>query len=164
MFGQARDVLPEPLSVECCLRITQWIQQCSNSHKVCGRAIVPPPLPTRVLDVSSGIDGIDSGIRLIETNAHAAEYIALSHCWGQRQLIVTSSKNYEERQKQIHHGQLSKTFRDAAEICHKLSIPYLWIDSLCIYSHRTTMNYFEYLRFVPQFFEVFNFTHLASQI
>jgi hypothetical protein len=38
------------------------------------------------------------------------------------------------------------------------------IDLLCIYSHRTTMNYFESLRFVPQFFEGFNFTHLASQI
>jgi Heterokaryon incompatibility protein (HET) len=132
MFGQARDVLPEPLSVECCLRIAQWVQQCSNSHKACRREVVPPSLPTRVLDVGSDIDGIDSGIRLIETNGHAAEYIALSHCWGQRQLIVTSSKNYEDRQKQIHYGQLSKTFRDAVEVCRKLSIPYLWIDSLCI--------------------------------
>jgi Heterokaryon incompatibility protein (HET) len=40
----------------------------------------------------------------------------------------------------------------------------LWADAICIYSHRTTMNYFESLRFGPQFFEGFNFTHLASQI
>src|SRR5271168_4490098 len=64
MFGQARDVLPEPLSVECCSRIALWVQQCSNSHKACRREIVPSPLPTRVLDVSPDTDGIDSGIRL----------------------------------------------------------------------------------------------------
>ena len=40
----------------------------------------------------------------------------------------------------------------------------LWADAICIYSHRTTMNYFESLRFVPQFSEGSNFTHLASQI
>src|SRR5256885_16909700 len=97
MFGQARDVLPEPLSVECCSRIAQWVQQCSNSHKACRREIVPPSLPTRVLDVTPDTDGIDSAIRLIETNGHAAEYIALSPCWGQRQLIVTSSTTYKDR-------------------------------------------------------------------
>jgi hypothetical protein len=30
---------------------------------------------------------------------------------------------------------------------------YFWADQICIYSHRTTMNYFESLRFVPRFFE-----------
>jgi hypothetical protein len=75
---------------------------------------------------------MDSNVRLMEANGRAAEYIALSHCWGEQQLIVTSSENYEDRQKQIHFAQLSKTFQDAVTVCRKLSILYLWIDSLCI--------------------------------
>jgi hypothetical protein len=39
-----------------------------------------------------------------------------------------------------------------------------WIVWVCIYSYRTTMNYFRSLRFVPQVFEGLDFTYLASQI
>jgi Heterokaryon incompatibility protein (HET) len=96
------------------------------------RRIVPPPMPTRLLDVRLSIDATDSGICLIESNGQAAEYIALSHCWGAQQLIVTTSATYEERRKQIPSAELSRTFRDAVEICRKLRIRYLWVDSLCI--------------------------------
>jgi hypothetical protein len=37
------------------------------------------------------------------------------------------------------------------------------VDLLCTYSHRTATKYLGIVRFAPQFFEGFNFTHLASQ-
>lgn len=37
----------------------------------------------------------------------------------------------------------------------------LWIDAICIYSHRTVMKHLKILRFVPQFFEGFNVTYLT---
>ena len=41
---------------------------------------------------------------------------------------------------------------------------WLWVDAICIYSYRTATKRLGTLRFAPQFFERFNFTHLASQI
>ncbi len=38
------------------------------------------------------------------------------------------------------------------------------VDPVCIYSNRTAMKYLRIMRFIPQFFEGFNFMHLASQI
>jgi hypothetical protein len=37
----------------------------------------------------------------------------------------------------------------------------LWVDALCIYSHRTTMKYLGTLRFPPQFFEGFHSSELG---
>ncbi len=43
----------------------------------------------------------------------------------------------------------------------KNTIRLLWIDAICIYSYQTTIKDLRILRFVPQFFEGFNFTHLV---
>jgi hypothetical protein len=40
----------------------------------------------------------------------------------------------------------------------------LWIDAICIYSHRTATKDLGTMRFTPQFFVRFNFTHLVDQI
>ena len=39
----------------------------------------------------------------------------------------------------------------------------LWVDALCIYSHRTKMNHLGILKFVSQFSEGFNFMYMANQ-
>jgi hypothetical protein len=38
----------------------------------------------------------------------------------------------------------------------------LWVDKMCIYTNRATINNFEFLRFVPQFSERFDFMYMAS--
>jgi hypothetical protein len=60
------------------------------------------------------------------------EYIALSHCWGKKHTLTTTMSNLESHCKMLPMSTLPRSFRDAVEITRKLSIKYLWIDSLCI--------------------------------
>lgn len=57
---------------------------------------------------------------------------ALSHCWGKSQPLTTTVDTLYEHQQGIEAHLLPKTFLDAIEVNKKLSIRYLWIDSLCI--------------------------------
>jgi hypothetical protein len=98
------------------------------------------------------------GIPDESTPSTGPRYEALSYAWGSpnpTHQIIINGWPYTIRQNLwsfLKHKRNPTTHST------------LWIDALCTYSHRTTMNYFEYLRFVPQFFEGFNFTYLASQI
>jgi hypothetical protein len=93
----------------------------------------------------------------------APAYQAVSYVWGDPSL---------SRELYLQEGILAITASLAALLrrcrsllgCGRLTEIMFWVDAVCTYSHRTTMNYFESLRFVPQFSEGFNFTHLASQI
>jgi hypothetical protein len=109
-------------------------------------------------------------IEMFETPlAEAGDYLAISYAWGDpepnRKIICNGTELYvpENTFRTLftiyHHVQKCST-----GLYRKGKAVTLWIDALCIYSHRTTMNYFGSLRFVPQFFEGFNFTQLASQI
>ncbi|PMD16994.1 HET-domain-containing protein, partial [Hyaloscypha hepaticicola] len=60
-------------------------------------------------------------------------YIALSHCWGKGEgILTTTTSTIEERRREITWSSLPKTFQDAISITRALEIEYLWIDSLCI--------------------------------
>lgn len=76
MCDSERDRL-SPTAIE---KVTTWIQICKTEHLSC-RWQAKPSLPTRVIDVSPG--DMPGSIRLIEgTREIDAEYVALSHCWG----------------------------------------------------------------------------------
>jgi hypothetical protein len=64
----------------------------------------------------------------------SAGYACLSHCWGSgADIVKTLEDNFQTHSTVgIEIGALPATFRDATEICQKLHINYLWIDSLCI--------------------------------
>lgn len=83
-------------------------------------------MPKRVLDVSKGRVVLREGL-------DPARYACLSHCWGglegQIRLLFA---NMAEFQQQIPWAILSRTFQDAIDVCRKLDIDYIWIDSLCI--------------------------------
>ena len=58
-----------------------------------------------------------------------------------------------------------KNLRDTLfRLCQFNKNQLLWIDSVCIYFNQITMKYFRIMRFISQFSEKFNFTHLTSQI
>jgi hypothetical protein len=139
----------------------KWIRDCSHCHTRCSPD-VSQPLPTRILEIVS--QEPVPYITLRENRCEMGRYIAVSHCWGGGASIQLTRQTLIDYQKGIAWSILPRLFQDIVSVAVNLSIQYVWIDSLCIYSHRTTMNYFESLRFVPQFFEGFNFTHLASQI
>ncbi|KAH8724214.1 heterokaryon incompatibility protein-domain-containing protein [Phaeosphaeriaceae sp. PMI808] len=111
-----------------------WLKRCIETHEPC--RFIPRNeeahfLPTRLLDVGNG------SVRLIETGNEVSigekcQYVALSHCWGQVQIIRTTKDNYETHKAGIGPEQLSRTFQDAIQTVRSLGFRHIWIDSLCI--------------------------------
>ncbi|PKS12654.1 hypothetical protein jhhlp_000862 [Lomentospora prolificans] len=129
--GVARNIAPHSESEECFQLIRDWIADC-DTHLGCTTSPAAPPLPTRVLDLGAG--GSET-VKLYVTQSETGLYIVLSHCWGPKGLpaaATTTRRSYQDRLKGIDVGSLPATFRDAVQICRKLGIRYLWIDSLCI--------------------------------
>lgn len=92
---------------------------------------VLPLLPTRVVDVDSGLIH-DHRVRLALGNGRRARYATLSHCWGTSANFVTTLGNQPTRVAGMDTGDMPKTFRDAITVARRLGLRYLWIDSLCI--------------------------------
>jgi hypothetical protein len=115
-----------------------WLEECLTSHPECARDSVGW-LPTRVIDVGDA-DG-ERAPRLLETAdlpsamldpQNPLTFVALSHCWGTKQIITTTTSTLADRKRGIDFRELSKTFQDAVLTTHRLGLRYLWIDSLCI--------------------------------
>ncbi|OAL42890.1 HET-domain-containing protein, partial [Pyrenochaeta sp. DS3sAY3a] len=89
-------------------------------------------LPTRVLDVGTPKSG--DSVRLIVTAGACGYWVALSHCWGEKENhpLKTTRKNISEHLTRIDMSSLPKTFQDAVVTTRALGFRYLWIDSLCI--------------------------------
>jgi hypothetical protein len=97
-------------------------------------------------------------------------YEALSYVWGDpnvRRAIVVSderkadagTKGTAEREGEL---QVTENLHSALQYLRLKDWPrVLWVDAVCIYSHRTTMKYLETLRFPPQFFEGFHLSELG---
>ncbi|KAF2819635.1 HET-domain-containing protein [Ophiobolus disseminans] len=108
--------------------IKTWLNDCDQHHGCLGTQ--KGNLPSRVLDLGSS-GGKD--IRLIDsTNTLAEKYIALSHCWGKGRPLILTTENYASFLEGISVANLPATFRDSIDICRRLGVRYLWIDSLCI--------------------------------
>jgi hypothetical protein len=118
--------------------INNWMKECAE-HPNCNKdesdtMHIPskesPTLPTRVLEISGSHE--KPSVRIVETIGQRADYCALSHCWGQKQPIRTTSDNFHKHLTDVPFESLPKTFRDAVYLAQGINIPYLWIDSLCI--------------------------------
>ena len=101
------------------------------THKECTlRTSSLRSLPTRILSVGTSIE--PEVPRLVSGDGRFGPYVALSHVWGQEQIITTTKSTFPERSDGIAFTLLSKTFQDAIFVARELNIRYLWIDSLCI--------------------------------
>ncbi|KAJ9653294.1 hypothetical protein H2201_009157, partial [Coniosporium apollinis] len=135
----------------------RWYNKCIQEHHQCAIKDVKhapmPILPTRVIDV--GHQG-QNPVLYEPTEERAAEYVALSHCWGGakpmklggnaggRTLLLNllsccvggePTKSRPKNGKYISLPPLSawpKTFRDAVEIVRGFDLRYIWIDNVCI--------------------------------
>ena len=103
------------------------MKECTTQHSACGSGDAFP-LPRRVLDVMAQ----DQDVLLYESEGQEAQYMCLSHCWGNSRAITTTIENIENHKKGIPFGMLPSTFQDAVLFCRKMKVKYLWIDSLCI--------------------------------
>ncbi|KAH8654037.1 heterokaryon incompatibility protein-domain-containing protein [Tricladium varicosporioides] len=129
---------PEVLEPETVRFLIDALEECSNGHDECNVHHRHPFLPTRVLDLR------DDPVRLLRSNslgnsdsfATPSKYAALSYCWGSplnaEKQLKTTIKTLEEHQKGILNDQMPEVLRDAIRVTRSLSIPFLWVDSLCI--------------------------------
>lgn len=101
------------------------ISSCVANHKTC-RIGHRNPLPTRILDIR------ESQVHLCEKSGERARYAALSHCWGGKIDVQTTSQTYIAFKERISWDLLPKTFQDAILFSRSLGLQYIWIDSLCI--------------------------------
>lgn len=86
-----------------------------------------PLLPKRIIEI---VD--DRRVRLKEPVEERADYVCLSHCWGDAKALVTETATLHQYLDEIVWDELPKTFRDAITFLRYLEIRYIWIDSLCI--------------------------------
>ncbi|KAK3389946.1 heterokaryon incompatibility protein-domain-containing protein [Podospora didyma] len=114
--------------------IRACLDSCLSRHFFCRRPVPPPPMPRRVLRIDKKKLAQDGRIMLYEPQGEfRADYIALSHCWGKHQPLRMLTLNRESFiQAGIPLTKLSAVFRDAVEVCRRMDLEYLWIDSLCI--------------------------------
>jgi hypothetical protein len=161
----AEAVMTRPLAVHASSEgvlhlMRKWIQTCVDGHEKCQWGysrkeldLAGPDvhegarlrakyseedveLPTRVLDVQA----FEDGVKLVEGSSVGGKgrFTALSHCWGRIKHFKTEQATYKQHLTKINIHSLPKTFRDAIEVTRKLSIRYLWIDSICIIQDSTT--------------------------
>ncbi|KAL0950652.1 hypothetical protein HGRIS_007440 [Hohenbuehelia grisea] len=103
---------------------SQFIEECA-SHEYC-RPPISTPLPTRLIDCSD-----PENPRLAITKGSQGRYATLSYVWGGPQPKCLTTANLDEYLQKLPSPQ-SQTVSDAIYATHKLGIPYLWVDALCI--------------------------------
>lgn len=134
--------VPEPLSAESLAWCRQELHDCYHGisgHDTCATPEQSDYLPTRLIDVRDAHLRIVSG-KLISQHHHAGQslprYAALSYCWGNvagdATNYQTTSRNHVDRQASLDPVCLPPVLQDAVAMTRALSLPYLWIDALCI--------------------------------
>lgn len=123
IWTQPTPLLSDKLSV-----VKMWFDDCESSHPTC--APVARALPRRL--IATGVTG--DTVRLVRTGSMTPEtrYATLSHCWGDKLPLRTTSNNEALLEKEISSDIIPRTFQDAIQVARGLRIPYLWIDALCI--------------------------------
>ena len=112
-----------------------WLKTCSEEHYVCNlrKGTMKRFIPTRLIEVGS--DELVEEPKLILTGQSKIwdrRYLTLSHCWGEKVPITTSTLTLPARLVEIPFNTLPSTFQDAVIITRRLGVKCLWIDSLCI--------------------------------
>ena len=109
-------------------QLRTWSEECMG-HERCRASLWDSVLPTRVIEVSPPGG---KHPRLLESGQLRGVYATLSYCWGTKPFANLTGSNYGEFIKELDPQTLPLTFRHAISIARTLSIPYLWIDALCI--------------------------------
>lgn len=110
--------------------VNQWVQVCSERHS-CTAKVNKDWYPTRLVERIS-----NERFRIIRSDSSLCQagqgYITLSHRWGDNNFVKLTKHNLSELENGFPIAKLRKTFQDALTVAHRMNIPYVWIDSLCI--------------------------------
>ncbi|CEI41740.1 unnamed protein product [Fusarium venenatum] len=136
----ARPIEAEPASGEALAKLGSWLRTCQIQHANCHRVRADGSkwTPTRLLDVWGDSDSRATGMaRLVEPAitqrpGQLFPFAALSYTWGGDQPLRLEKKTELALKQGISLEDLPQTLRDAAFVCVRLGLRYLWIDALCI--------------------------------
>lgn len=130
-LGLAKTSLPHNTgSHETWSVVEEWVQRCSTQHPCLDRTDAhwyPTRLVERISDEMFRVVRSDSG-----SFCRGRRYITLSHKWGTGEFLQLSASNLAVLEEGLPIKRLRKTFQDTLTVAHRLDIPYVWIDSLCI--------------------------------
>ena len=107
-----------------------WLHTCLTTHEQCRVDSLATLLPTRLIDV--GLDGEERPRLIITKPGQRGTYLALSYRWPSAAPFTLTTTNLNGLTQAIPLDRLSQTIRDAVEIARTLSVPYIWVDALCI--------------------------------
>jgi hypothetical protein len=107
------------------------MNDCTHNHTRCNSAVPTfvdySQFPKRILELTGG------RITLREYLSDRPLYACLSHCWGHsNDIIKTTLTNLDEFKNEVPRNNLTENFQHAVDICQRLEINFLWIDTLCI--------------------------------
>ncbi|KAK7968069.1 HET-domain-containing protein [Apiospora aurea] len=112
--------------------IRSSLNKCSN-HLHYNNTETPEFTPTRL------VDALSERPRIVELNAPTNEepqpdrrYVALSYCWGGKTQLMLTCDTEQALKEGFSKDILSATQKDTIELAKALTIPYVWIDALCI--------------------------------
>lgn len=109
--------------------VEKWHTVCMQQHSACRSARSKKNwAPTRLVT----FDKQSETVRIVKGVRPSVRYVALSHCWGNTDILTLTSTNSQELAQGVPMSRLPKTFRDAIRVCRWLDYYHLWIDSLCI--------------------------------
>jgi hypothetical protein len=108
-------------------RIQAWLSHCLEHDKECQQG-KSSYMPRRLLRVEPNRD-----LYLFEPQS-PEHYITLSYCWGldTNDILKTTKLNLQSHYHSIAPSLLPATICDAVELCRRLGVSCLWVDSLCI--------------------------------
>ena len=119
--------------------LNTWFCDCLEGHDACrSPESAQDFMPTRLIDVSYRET---ENVRIVENVSLPARYVALSHCWGKEPNLTlvtrdpqdgTSHITLTDAREGLPIDRLPRTYQDAVRAARRLSVQYLWIDSLCI--------------------------------
>ncbi|KAF2680845.1 HET-domain-containing protein, partial [Lentithecium fluviatile CBS 122367] len=132
-----------------------WLDGCTKRHLQC-QYVNTGYQPPRLLDLSGDNPRLQT-TRNGNNEGTPQPYATLSHCWGKNPSFLTlTASNIEQFSKGIPLQDLPRTFQDAVELCKRLHIWYIWIDSLCIIQSGEGSSR-DWLHHVTEMGQIYNF-------
>lgn len=127
----------KPSHERLCDASSKWAQrritECARSHELCQSQSGNWFLPTRLINLQPGWEGLDVRLEDAHSVRLGSLYTTLSYSWGShRPVCITTVETLAQNKERIPWDTLPLTFRDAAAVTLSLGIKYLWIDSICI--------------------------------
>lgn len=108
---------------------SEWLREC-GTHELCAQVEEDMELPTRVIDVASGVNP-----RLALSAGKRGKFMALSYCWGPQGddlLVLNDATKTSLLEGRVEETAFARTHREAFAVARALGIQFVWIDALCI--------------------------------